>query len=258
MTTGIITLQDTASGQCLQLRNGKAINSNIIELGDCDLTNKGQQFYLTDFWKGSKGEYRFASMIDKQFCIDNGNRPEEGDDVIIWTCQNLHQNQNVIVDKKTVVDEILDLEEIRIQLSFKTNRKTFIYTDGNNIKQTLDEQSATAWKVLLHDRGNPVLESREEWNKRQGKEVWETEEILKNYLSTPLFVRNQLSDACLKRKGLLTEVEAFRLKYPQILEDHEEEDICRTGRWFAKGKRGRLRLLGASRRILDKRILLPK
>ena len=154
LSDSIVVLQDKTSDKCLQLQSGDVFNGNTMEVGNCDLANTAQQFYVT---KRANGSYQFASLLDKGFCIDNGNKPLEDDDVIVWPCDSSNHNQDVIIDEIAGNNG-----KVTISLSFKNRafirieNRTFVRTDGNNVNQTLNERGATVWKVLFQGDDNNV------------------------------------------------------------------------------------------------------
>ena len=151
----IVMLKDKTSDKCFQLKNGNASKGNTLELGNCDQTNTGQQFHLTERLDGS---YKFSSMVNRLFCIDN-YRYKEDIGLIIRNCRSDNhkklRTQKIFIEIKNVLDKA------EITLSFKrSSRITYVYVDGNDVKQTLDANNATAWKVLLQST-NKVPETPE-------------------------------------------------------------------------------------------------
>ena len=153
LSDSIVILQDKTSGKCFQLKSGKSIKRNTIELGDCDQTHADQQFYLTERPDGS---YKFASMADKRFCIDNNNQYKEDVGLIVRRCRsNNHRrvhNQKIFIE----IEKTSGMSKMMISFKSKNGKRiTYIHVDGNNINQTLNENNATFWKVLL-DTKTPV------------------------------------------------------------------------------------------------------
>ncbi len=149
LSNSIVMFQDQISGKCFRLKNSQAFNGNIIELKNCVETDKAQQFYLTE---GPDGSYKFSSAINRNFCLDNSNNSDLH--LVVWTCHS--DTYKDVRNQKVFVDEVSDKREITISFS------NGIYTriDGDNIGQTLDENSATVWKVLLQDIDKNIQEPK--------------------------------------------------------------------------------------------------
>ncbi len=163
-----VMLEDQTSNKCFRLKNGSAFNGNIIELNNCDQTDAAQQFYLTE---RSDGSYKATSMVNKRFCIDKPNRRDA--DLIVWSC---HRDGHPHVrNQKVFIDKISGKTEVTI--SFGKNSITYARVDGNNINQTLNENDATVWKVLLQDVDEPISEEESSCNVF---EVWNGNSCVSN------------------------------------------------------------------------------
>ena len=144
LSDSIAMLQDRTSGKCFRLKNAEAVNGNTLEPSVCSQTDTAQQFHLTERTDGS---YKFASMVDKQFCVDNKNQFREGVDLIVWRCHP--DNQSSVGGQKVFVNKTSGKAEMTI--SFEKDKTAYARIDGNKIKQTLNENDATVWKVSLQD-----------------------------------------------------------------------------------------------------------